>query len=36
MFEYGDGDVQAIRGEIVQQFIAVRKAMTPPLGESLI
>jgi 3-hydroxyacyl-CoA dehydrogenase len=36
MFEYGEGDVQAIRGAIVKQFIAVRKAMTPPLGESLI
>ena len=36
MFSYGDGDVQAIRGEIVQQFIAVRKAMTPPLAKSLI
>jgi 3-hydroxybutyryl-CoA dehydrogenase/5-formyl-3-hydroxy-2-methylpyridine 4-carboxylate dehydrogenase len=36
MFPYGDGDVAAIRGEIVQQFIAVRKAMTPPLGESRI
>jgi len=36
MFEYGEGDVQAIRGEIVKQFIAVRKAMNPPLSESLI
>lgn len=36
MFEYGDGDVQAIRGEIVKQFIAVRKAMNPPLGDSKI
>jgi len=36
MFSYGDGDVGAIRGEIVQQFIAVRKAMTQPLGESRI
>jgi 3-hydroxybutyryl-CoA dehydrogenase/5-formyl-3-hydroxy-2-methylpyridine 4-carboxylate dehydrogenase len=36
IFEYGDGDVAKTRGEIVKQFIAVRKAMPAPLSGSII
>jgi hypothetical protein len=33
---YGDGDVAQTRGEIVKQFIAVRKSMPAPLSGSII
>jgi 3-hydroxyacyl-CoA dehydrogenase len=36
IFEYGEGDVGKTRGEIVKQFIAVRKAMPKPLSDSII
>lgn len=36
VFQYGEGDVAATRGEIIKQFIAVRKAMPAPLSKSLI
>lgn len=36
IFEYGEGDVAKTRGEIVKQFIAVRKSMPKPLSDSII
>ncbi len=36
IFKYGDGDVAKTRGEIIKQFIAVRKAMPAPLSDSII
>ncbi|MDI2098605.1 3-hydroxyacyl-CoA dehydrogenase NAD-binding domain-containing protein [Ruicaihuangia caeni] len=34
IFEYGEGDVAALRGEIVRQLTAVRKAMPAPLSDN--
>lgn len=36
IFEYGEGDVAKTRGEIIKQFIAVRKSMPEPLSDSII
>jgi 3-hydroxybutyryl-CoA dehydrogenase/5-formyl-3-hydroxy-2-methylpyridine 4-carboxylate dehydrogenase len=36
VFEYGEGDVAAKRGEIIKQFIAVRKALPAPLSANQI